>query len=475
MSTFEFFSRETEIKSFEEYVENFENSNPPVLYYYGLSGMGRSKLKENLTVIAHAGNKHNVSSNIDYEEPELNSFSRDWKSLVVIRKDLGNQGIRFPLFDAAYTHYYEIQRPRFDPDNYKSHADTWLASQSIIEIIKDFKEAFEKNTSVFQTLLSVTAITSFDSVINAVLSGGAVILKIINTIKPYLDKNKKYAAILDSFDLLQNYAMLSIENNQEDLIDGLITFLTIDINNYLEQNQDKSIIIFIDSYEKVFSHSHTPFLDDINDNFLRNLIHNLPIVKWVVFGDMQRKWIHRETDSVFSHTIIKRKDKKISLLSNSKMKLHLSKKIKQKNIVDYIAEESGGFPWLYHELSKKYSNKSYSRTLLTERDLALNSLEHELIIEKYLGNYVKSPERQVLNLLSMCSTWTEIVFRDLVNEFKPGISPESHLDLLGKFSFIDSKNKIYTIHGPLRKSLRYRLELDLKRRVKAFLKSKGHI
>ncbi len=401
----EFVDREAFVQAFRENIQNSEIKDYNVLFYYGVAGIGKSKLQKELQKILDEEYPEIFWTSIDLDTEtyrEIGTF------LFTLRNKIQEKyKAKFYLFNTAHAIYRKKLHPEIAllKENYPMVKEGWTFNK-IIDILNVFGPAK----------------LAWDAVNNAPDS-------VVRFFKEQvIDINK-----------LTNMEAHEIEKL-------LPVFFAADITNYLGTNS--KAYIFIDTYEALFEDLRKKgSLYKKNEWIRDNLIPSMPTVSWVICGREEFMWDpkrHPECEMYLEKHLI-------DGLPDECCREFLKKcSIKNKDIQDIIIEASKGVPF-YLNLSVDTYEKIKMKE---EREPALEDFgkAQPEIFDRF-AKYLDDNEIRALEVLSAPNLWDRDLFNVLIKKFDPGFPAGAFSELI-KFSFIKrDSNEKYSIHQLMRNSL----------------------
>lgn len=396
--------RQKELDLFFDSLESKQWNEYKILSYYGVGGIGKTELRKEIMKKLENGSEAE-STYIDFETNELQQVE---KALVYLRTEIGKKyGVQFTLFDAAYIIYMEKTNNAVTI-NEKTlpfiENGTWLA---------DFVNIVADNTYV------------------------SIGTRLINTI------SKRLANYLSKEDMMK---IRKFESLPEHKLLKLLPFIFAeDLEKYLMKS-DHKFVIFIDTYESLWTDQRMKAYDFGVDGWIRDLVRQLPNVFWVVFGREPIDWgRYEEVWNLYIGQV------PLDALSEAETKELLRKhQIFDEAIQNEIYRNSEGHPY-----SIKLSIDTYD-TISTNRVPVVsdfNGLKTPVQLFERFIRYLLVPEKQALELLALTTGWDLETFEALMNNFRIQMNEDDHYNLT-RFSFITTLDgDTWDMHRLMRDSL----------------------
>lgn len=422
---FPFVDREECKQRFQNFLETAGQKKYNVLHYYGISGIGKSKLQEELQKTLTEHYPDIIWASVDFKvktHREIGTF------LFSLRSQLaGKYNVKFEHFDIAHAIYWK----KVNPD---------------IALVKEKYTPIEEESTV-DTMFKI--------------------LNIFGPFSLFVDIPKYLVHAPERFNKWWNEEGLGFTNklkeaNPNQIEQLLPVFFFEDLKSYLE-NKSKKTVIFIDTYEALWEEARKIGNFNSKDDWIRNIIALFENSSWVICGKDKIRWneIDYEWDNYLNqHGVeILRKKHCIKFLE--------SYDISEKDIQTVIIEASEGYPY-YLALSvdtyltiKENGNKPVLDDFPKTRPEIFNSFFH----------YLDETERSILLILSNTNFWDRNLFNMLTDEFGTNYpKSKTAFDELHNFSFmIENDNVTWSLHPLMKKSLYNYQEPEEKERVHKYL------
>lgn len=413
-----FVDREACTQAFRENIHKLGTQKYNVLYYYGIAGIGKSKLQKKLQRI------------LDEEFPDIFWVSIDLNTktyrevgtfLITLRNKIQEgHGAKFQIFNAVHAIYWKKLHPEIplQKQNYPL-----IKKGDILDKIIDVLENSGKLSLAWELLNSVS--DSFRKWCNL----------------HHLDISK-----IESFE----------PNQIEELLPGIFA---ADFFKHFGENS--KFYIFIDTYEALWEG-----LRDIGsyyekDEWIRdNLIPNMLGVSWVICGREKLLWLECDADWK-----LYLKTQPVYELEDSYCFEFLEDcGIENKDIRDKIVKASEGVPY-YLNLSVDTFEKIKSIRQPVPEDFGRTQPD----IFKAFVKYLNSNEIRALKVLSAPNFWDRDLFELLMKNFDTGFPFGAFSELI-EYSFIkqDTEGR-NSIHKLMRKSLQEYQTSEDRERVHRFM------
>jgi tetratricopeptide (TPR) repeat protein len=410
-----------------------------VLVYYGVGGIGKTTLRKELSRLTELLKPGTIQTVLDFDVPSYRD--RD-AALFVMRKALREEyKIPFTAYDIAYAIYWQKTHPH-------------------MPMTRDHVPMMEDGTLLADVIGGAGAIP-FVSLIPkvtllAIKAGGAV--------REWWTK-RGHEELKD---------LPELEPNQ--IAERLPMHWATSLREYLahkespgtapgfaERNRGSPAVIFLDTYEALWEAERAEATYHLRDDWVRELVAQLPEVLWVVCGREKLRW--SEVDPDWAECL----DQHLvgGLADVDARSLLASCGISDPGIQQVIFESSSGMPY-YLDLAvdtwsaiKERQNREPVPTdfARTPRDVFIRFLRH-----------LTQAETETLKVLSAPRFWDYALFARLVDEYHTGYPVTMFSDLC-RFSFIHQGElpDTWAMHHVMRESLQQRQASDLNRRVHQFM------
>lgn len=393
--------RQNELDLFTNALASKREDEYKILSYYGVGGIGKTELRKEIMKKLESGSEAEFTF-IDFETGELQQVE---KALVHLRTEIGKKyPVAFTLFDAAYIIYMEKTNNAISL-NEKTlpfvEKGTWVA---------DFVNIIAENTYV------------------------SIATKLINVIS----KRLVNALSKEDKNLIQHFESVEVR----ELLKLLPELFAEDLERYLLKSEQK-FVIFIDTYEALWTDKRMKAYDGEVDEWIRDLVLELPNVFWVVFGREPIDWGHYEETADFDISYVP-----LDALSEAETKELLEKhQILDIAIQDEIYRNSEGHPY-----SIKLSIDTYNNIPNPVVSDFIGLRTPVKLFTRFI-KYLLEPEKQALELLALTQGWDIETYEHLMDSFRILLNEDDHHKLT-RFSFITQLDEsTWDMHRLMRDSL----------------------
>lgn len=408
-----FVNRREAIALFERLLREQPLDEPRVLNFFGVGGIGKSRLQHELRELAvqEAGA---LPARVDLQVPAMR---RQDAVLAQLRHCLGAEhGIQLPLFDIAYSVYWQ----RTNPSVPLSHGELPLVAQS--EILADLIEV-AGDTPVF-----------------------GVVVNLVKSLDKLGRKTKRWQRVRHDSDL-QDLDRL----DAHEMLDALTWFFAKDLLQVLGERSRRAVI-FLDAHEALWEDVSARGGRGDRDVWIRDLVAQTPGVLWVVSSREALRW-ERENAS-WSEPYLQlygigdlQPDDRLAFLADCGIKGELAQ---------IIASASGGLPF-YLNLSVDHWESIVEKREPLAEDFGETK---EDLLSRFIG-HIPRVEEEILKVLSVARSWDQELFSALVCRFNIGF-PLSRWPDFCAYSFNrQSSVDRWLMHQLMRRELLRRLDPQL--------------
>lgn len=419
-----FTNRENHFVSFKNAINNLEKRKYNILSFYGVGGIGKTRLKKELIKTIINDKDIIISSSLDFHQTEFRNTST---ALHVLYKDLKSNGISFPTFEIAHAVYWQ-----------KLHPEQSLSKSSL---------PFLEEGSIVFDLISMAKDIPLIGILPKI---GSLLYKAKKGYEKWWIKNGER-----ELKKLRELDPHEIEH-------ALPYYFALDLNDYLLDFSDKKVIIFFDTYESLWINQSDRKIEKFfsKDQWVRDLIKYIPGILWVLLGREILRWDEIEHDFVWKNYIDQHLLEELSVKDADKFLVNCN--IKEKEIRNRIISTSKGLPF-YLDLQVD----TYQRILQTKSIPKIENFgkNYNDILTRFC-RYLSVSEIETLKLLSCSKFWNYDIFKKLVKEFQTGFPITSFRELLN-FSFIDKfVQKENTDFLSIHEIMRFHLKMNIEKNVK---------
>ena len=412
-----FVNRREAIELFELLLREQPRDEPRVLNFFGVGGIGKSRLQHELRELTGARTDV-ISARIDLQVPAMR---RQDAVLAYLRHCLGKENrLQLPLFDVAFSIYWQ----RTNPNVPISSGELPLVTES--EILADLIEV-AGDTPVF-----------------------GVVVNLVKSLDKLGRKARRWQYVRHDADL-QNLDRL----DAHEMLDALTWFFAKDLLQVLGERGQRAVI-FLDAHEALWEDVAARGGRGDRDVWIRDLIAQTPGVLWVVSGRDALQW-QRENFS-WCEPYLELcgigdlpADDRLAFLADCGVKGELAQ---------IIASASGGLPF-YLNLSVDHWESIVEEREPLPKDFGATK---EDLLSRFIG-HIPRAEEEILKILSVARSWDRDLFEALIRRFNIAF-PLSRWPDFCAYSFNrQSSGDRWLMHQLMRRDLLQRLDPQLRAEV----------
>jgi tetratricopeptide (TPR) repeat protein len=406
----EFTDREEPTRAFLNAFEQKSRDEYKVLTYYGVGGIGKSRLLSELYGKMAEIDSGAVKLLHDFKEEK---HRNPGEALISLREQMRKKHkVKFPTFDLAYTVYWRKLHPQLSMKANRNELPFIEEGSFVADLIEQL-DYVPFAQWVPKTLKLINGVSRYKDVIQWWHGRGKQVMEQLEELLP---------------------------NQIEELLPA---FFAADLKEYLESTGKKAVY-FLDTYEALWAKNRLQGAFHEKDDWVQELVLQLPEVLWVIAGrekihwaDVQEAW----KPYLEQHLIGELSDKDCG-------KFLTACGIRQEEVKQVIIQGSRGLPYYLDLMVDTFTVIRQKR----EPVPADFSKTPQKIMNRFL-QYLDLYEKETLKILSFVRFWDESLFVRLVSEFKTGYPVYAYNDLF-RFSFINSdENKTWNMNAIMRTSL----------------------
>jgi len=445
-----FVGREELVAPFHAALKEPQHAKPLVLVYYGGAGIGKSRLRREL-VRQMSADPSVVTATLDFAIP---SFRQPDAALLFLRNTIHEAyKVRFPSFDLAYAIYWQ-----------KAHPDAPLASGDMTGLAR---LSAEENRACTHSPLPSQLLDD---------SGKLPLIGLVPKISSLLASQPEPENPRTLEPPLRSWWERRGERELEDLpqmepaaIVGCLPKLwAADLKEFIVPRSSfivgRRAVLFIDAYEQLWGTGdegqRTRDEGQKTDEWVRELVKQLPEALWVICGRQKLRWEEVEPDwkDALSQHELK------ALPDQSARQFLASCGIASEPIQDAIVKGSQGMP---HYLDLAVDAVQNAECKMQNAEFGGGSPEE---LQKQFVRHLDKPELEALQVLSAPRYWYYGLFENLMSEYETGY-PASAYDDLARFSFVKegAAPGTQTMHELMREALQEEQSPEIRKRVHLFL------
>jgi tetratricopeptide (TPR) repeat protein len=397
-----FTDREDFIGAFKTAFLDGPREQPRVLVYYGVGGIGKTTLRKELSRLTEVLKPGTVQTALDFD---VANYRDQETALFAMRKELHEKHkVQFAAFDIAYAVYWQRTRPQ-------------------TPLTKDKLPMLESGTA----LADIVSAAGSLPVVGMIPKLTLLAFKAGGAIHEWWTKR--------GHDELTG--LTDFEPNE--ILERLPLYWATSLRDHLA---DKGLpaVIFLDTYEALWESDRTEGVYHLRDDWVRELVAQLPEVLWVVCGRERLRWEELDPDwtaCLDQHLIG-------GLADTDARSLLAACDVSAPAVQQAIIEGSKGMPYYLDLAIDTYSTiKDREKREPEPADFARTPRE---VFARFLRN-LTLPETETLKVLSAPRFWDYGLFELLVKQYHTGYSTTSFTDLC-RFSFISEETGSVTDSGP---------------------------
>ncbi|SCW57911.1 hypothetical protein SAMN02910400_01395 [Lachnospiraceae bacterium C10] len=403
----EFIDREEAKRLYRDKLNNNQKEYN-ILVFYGVGGIGKSKLRREISRIHKEENKEGITFYLDLNAPEDRNMGEGILKLV----DSCDTKIDFKCFELAYALYFRKKNPS-------------------AQYGRD-KEMFVENTFVG---VGLNILSIFDNGVTG--TAAEIVERTIRTIvNRAIDKEVK--------EELKNFDSYSIAEMEE----MLPLFFQYDLQSYLKKHKDAKVLIIFDTFEALNENVIEQIHRSKNERWVQEIIEYFPHDEFpkllvTIFGRDELTWDEEWQDLLEQHKLVEFEDQ----YSEDYLR---AAGITDEPIIRTIIKSSRGYPFLLYLSLETYANIKNGGRHPEITDFGGSYPE---IVERFIYNLDKDTV-EVLRLMSIPNFYNDDIFNLLIREFNISF-PMTEFEQFNKYSFVsyDKNEKNYHIHDLMRKGI----------------------
>ncbi len=421
-----FVDRESFQEAFEKALDRNPEQTYKVLVYYGVGGIGKTSLIQQLESNLKSINPNAMCVTLDFT---TSHFRQQDEALFQLVYMLGKDyKIPFPTYDIAYKVYWKKVHPNqalivkeipfFEDGSIISEIISALGDMPVVGVVPKITKIALKGHSFIQTWWTMR---------------GENTLRKLESMQPH--------EILNEFPI----------------------YFAQDFADYLKK-KNQPAVIFLDTYEALWESNKDVGHYTSRDAWIRDLIAELPSpgnILWVICGRERLRWADIKNDNWGDYL----EQHPIGNLENPDIcDFLINWGITDSKIQDAIVESSEGVPF-YLDLAVEIYYKKHEPI---PDDFTGT---HEKLLERFL-RYLDRSEKVALEVLSAARFWDRELFDALLTTFDTGY-PRQRFSELMKHSFINeaviSGKATYSMHQLMSKNLQDFQDEEDRQRVHEYL------
>jgi tetratricopeptide (TPR) repeat protein len=421
----QFTDREEFIAAFQRELAVRCSDEPRVLVFYGVGGIGKTSLRRELGKILDATQDQTVWAALDFDVP---SYREPETALYVLAKSLRDRSkVQFPTFDIAYAYYWQKTRPQTPLT--KSAFPLLAESDSLAEII-----------GLAGDLPFVGVVPKLAGLV----ARGGQFLK-----DWWTKRGCRELCELPGLEPAQ-------------LTERLPAFWAGDLKDHL-QRKETAAALFLDTYEALTEGERSAGKVYQRDEWVRELVAQLPEVLWVICGRERLRW--EEVDPDWGKCLSQHL---VGGLADADARTFLAScGIGDGAVQQAIIQGSQGVPYYLDLAVDTYCEIRESKG---REPVPADFAPTPMAVFMRFLRHLTQPEVETLKVLAVPRFWDIGLFELLVRGFQTGYPLTAFSDLC-RFSFINEEAALgtWTMHQLMRQSLQEHTSPELVKRVHRLL------
>lgn len=387
---------------------NSANNEYNILSFYGVGGIGKSKLSKEIRRIHSIENDSSIIMYLDLNSADDRNLGSGILKLV----DSCNTKIDFKCFELAYALYFRKKYPNMTYGREKE----FLSEKSLIGIG-----------------LNIVGILD-----NGILSTTTEIIE--RSIRVISNRSISH----EVKDILMQFDDYSIEEMEE----WLPVFLAYDLKEYMTKHINTKVLIMFDTFEALNENVIETIHRRRNERWVQEIISNFPTsnfpgLLFIIMGRDKIEWEDEWQDLIEQYQLTEfTDDYSIEYLKDSG--------INEPEIIEQIAKSSKGYPLLLYLSVETYASIKNRGEEPNRESFGKNYPE---IIERFIYNLDKSTV-EVLRLVSIPRFYDREIFSMLIRENNISFLLTEYIQF-NKYSFVsyDEQEREYYIHDLIREEM----------------------
>jgi len=405
-----FTDREEPKKAFLNALAQKSQGEYKVLTYYGVGGIGKSRLLKELYREMERLDSGAVKVLHDFKEEK---HRLPGEALISLREQIKkNHKLKFHTFDLAYSVYWRKLHPQLSMKANRNELPFIEEGSFVADLVQQL-DYVPLAQWVPKTLKLITTMSRYK-----------------DSIQWWYGRGKQVVEQLEEL----------LPSEIEELLPA---FFAVDLKEYLE-TYGKKAVLFLDTYEALWAKNRLQGNFHEKDDWVQELVLQLPEVLWVIAGREKIDWADEKAawgPYLEQHLIGELSEKDCT-------KFLTSCGIHHEEVRQVIIRGSGGLPYYLDLMVDTFTVIEQKR----EPVPADFSETPQKILHRFLY-YLELNEQETLKILSFARLWDESLFVSLVSKFKTGY-PVYAYNHLFRFSFINSyENNTWDMNAVMRKSL----------------------
>ncbi len=400
-----FVDRQVAKKAFADFIEG-NSSEYNILVYYGIGGIGKSRLLTENIVFFKEHYPKTVCFSVDFNDVNKRSVG---EALAEFIDGCSNQDISFVAYNLAYAIYFS-----------KKHSG----------------EEYGRNKNTvgnrFSGLLDIIGVWDNGSV--------KVAVDLITKVIDFAKKNALDEVIQEDLKNLKDFSLTEIEQR-------LPSYFQYDLSRYLTKNPDAHVLFTIDTFEALNVQQTEEIHRRRNEDWVQDMIAHFPNdltpnCSFVICGRDELKW-EKEWNEHITQVKLTDFSQKWADTFLEEVCVH------EPEIRTAIIKSCQGLPFYLYLSAKTYVDIKNKGKQPQKEDF---EGDQKQIIQRFIYN-LSDVEVRTLKYLAIPHFFTQEIFEYLLSHFKIACDPE-RFEQITAYSFIQEPiDERYYIHALMRDGL----------------------
>lgn len=376
-----------------------------VIMYYGVGGIGKSSLQKQLKLDLVEQESNALHTTLDFKDHTLHAPAR---ALLELTKAIKyEQKVSFPHFEIAYSIYF-----------YKRNPDI---------AFNEKKLPFGQELDILGSFLGT-------------IDGLGIVQTVSGIVGKIYDTKKHWSLNPEAKEQLKELEHCTVQEIEEQLVG----FFAYDLQQAIEKNDIQSTVIFLDTFEALWSDVSNKTIVHTKDEWVRDLIVSLPNVLFVICGRESLEWekYNEAWTHILNHHLIE------NLANNDAETFLKNCGIEETDIRNKMITSSNGYPYHLDLSVDTYFEMKNRGEVIDKGKFGSNPRE---ILDRFL-QYLTDYEIETLKIMSIPRFYNREIFTTLLTNHPTGYSITKYEDF-NKFSFITEERGKYFINKLMRQSM----------------------
>ena len=248
----------------------------------------------------------------------------------------------------------------------------------------------------------------------------------------------------------------------QEISERLPVYLAEDIRDYFEEGEHR-LVLFFDTHEALLQDIRSEEQRLLRDEWLRELVLQLPPALFVILGREPLAWAHLdpEWESVLEQHEIK------ELPEHDARQFLGAASLTDLSLQNQILKEAKGVPFLLDLTVDTLEEMRRSGKTVGAEELSRHEPEAEYKLAERFLRYLSPAEQDTVEVLAVPRFFDETLFKDLVTSFHTQLSLDQFREIC-RFSFMSERSPgVFQMHDLMWEALEERLKKRDPERLKA--------